>query len=64
MFYGARTVPDLCGEPEICALPGYGARLHFHVAVSTPDDSTAWSGKRGFIHDHAREFIGERWADL
>ena len=64
VFYGARTVPDLCGETEMCALPGYGERLHFHVAVSTPDDSPAWSGKRGFIHDHAREFIGERWADF
>ncbi len=64
VFYGARTVPDLCGETELCVLPGYGERLHFHVAVSTPDDSPAWSGRRGFIHDHAREFIGERWADF
>jgi len=64
VFYGARTVPDLCGETEMCALPGYGQRLHFHVAVSTADDSPSWSGKRGFIHDHAREFIGERWADF
>jgi len=64
VFYGARTVPDLCGQEEVCELPGYGERLHFHVAVSTPDDSPAWQGKRGFIHDHAREFIGERWADF
>jgi toluene monooxygenase electron transfer component len=64
VFYGARTVPDLCGEVEMCALPGYGERLHFHVAVSTPEDSDAWTGKRGFIHEHAREFIGERWADF
>ena len=64
VFYGARTVPDLCGETELCALPGYGERLHFHVAVSTPEDSPEWAGKRGFIHEHAREFIGERWADF
>ncbi|MEO5693950.1 MAG: 2Fe-2S iron-sulfur cluster-binding protein [Usitatibacter sp.] len=64
VFYGARTVPDLCGETEMCALPGFGERLHFHVAVSTSEDSPEWSGKRGFIHEHAREFIGDRWADF
>jgi toluene monooxygenase electron transfer component len=65
VFYGARTHRDLCGETELCALPGFGERLFFHPALSMVDaDSPQWSGKTGFIHEIARDFIGERWADF
>ena len=65
VFYGARTHRDLCGETEICALPGFGERLFFHPALSMVDaDAPAWPGKTGFIHEIARDFIGERWADF
>ena len=63
VFYGARTHRDLCGETELCALPGFGERLHFHPALSMVDaDAPNWPGKTGFIHEIARDFIGDRWA--
>jgi toluene monooxygenase electron transfer component len=65
VFYGARTHRDLCGETELCALPGYGERLFFHPALSMADaDAPQWTGKTGFIHEIARDFIGERWAEF
>lgn len=65
VFYGARTHRDLCGETELCALPGFGERLFFHPALSMVDaDAPQWTGKTGFIHEIARDFIGERWADF
>lgn len=64
VFYGARTHRDVCGETELCALPGFGERLFFHPALSMADaDAPAWPGKTGFIHEIARDFIGERWND-
>lgn len=65
VFYGARTHRDLCGETELCALPGFGERIFFHPALSMVDaDAPQWSGKTGFIHEIARDFIGERWAQF
>jgi len=62
LFYGARTMRDLCGERELCELPGYGERLHFHPVLSEAGEE-GWQGARGFVHDIARDFIGERWAE-
>jgi len=62
LFYGARTMRDLCGEKELCELPGYGDRLHFHPVLSEGGEE-GWNGARGFVHEIARDFIGERWAD-
>ena len=65
VFYGARERIDLCGETELCALPGWGERLHFHPALSmAAADAQGWTGRLGFIHEIAREFIGERWHDF
>ena len=64
IFYGARTSRDLCGETELCALPGFGSRLHFHAVLSGAQDEEGWKGPTGFVHDHARAFIGERWAQF
>jgi toluene monooxygenase electron transfer component len=68
VFYGARTGRDLCGETELCALPGYGERLFFHPVLSEAQDPEGWKGAKGFVHDHAREFIegpgGGRWNDF
>ena len=64
IFYGARTTRDLCGETELCALPGFGSRLHFHAVLSAAQDDEGWKGPTGFVHDHARAFIGERWAEF
>jgi toluene monooxygenase electron transfer component len=64
VFYGARTSRDLCGETELCALPGYGERLFFHPVLSQSQEPDGWKGAKGFVHELARDFIGERWADF
>ncbi|HYC38508.1 MAG TPA: 2Fe-2S iron-sulfur cluster-binding protein [Usitatibacter sp.] len=64
IFYGARTTRDLCGESELCALPGYGERVFFHAVLSEAQDAQGWKGPTGFVHDQARAFIGDRWAQL
>jgi len=65
VFYGARTARDLCAETDLCALPGYGERLFLDSVISMPevDSATAWTGPTGFVHEHVRQFIGERWPD-
>jgi len=64
VFYGARTPRDLCGEAELRALPGFGERLFFHPIVSDAAPENAWTGAKGFVHEHARTWIGERWNDF
>ncbi|MEO7743527.1 MAG: 2Fe-2S iron-sulfur cluster-binding protein [Usitatibacter sp.] len=66
VFYGARTLRDLAGEAEIAALPGYGERLTFQAVLSDTqaDPPGVWSGPVGFVHDHVREWVGERWSDF
>jgi toluene monooxygenase electron transfer component len=66
VFYGARTTRDLCAETDVCALPGYGERLFLDSVISIPDEdnASAWTGPTGFVHEHVRQFIGERWADF
>ena len=63
VFYGARTAKDLAGEQELRALPGFGERLHFHPVLSEAAPGT-WSGATGFVHEAARAFIGDRWAEF
>jgi toluene monooxygenase electron transfer component len=65
VFYGARTTRDLCAETDLCALPGYGERLFLDSVISMPevDSATAWTGPTGFVHEHVRQFIGERWPE-
>ncbi len=62
VFYGARTQADLCGEREIAALPGYGKRIFFEAVLSEPQ--SGWRGATGFVHEHVRRWIGERWAQF
>ena len=66
VFYGARSPRDLCGAAEIEALPGYGERLFFQAVLSEPgaDSPDGWKGPTGFVHEHVRRFIGERWPDF
>ncbi|HET6263560.1 MAG TPA: 2Fe-2S iron-sulfur cluster-binding protein [Usitatibacter sp.] len=63
VFYGARSARDLAGEAEIAALPGYGERLFFQQVLSEPEPGT-WSGPTGFVHEHVRGFVGERWPEF
>jgi toluene monooxygenase electron transfer component len=62
VFYGVRTPRDVCGRDELAALPGFGETLHLEIVSSEPD--AHWSGPTGVVHEHARAFIGERWAQF
>ena len=65
VFYGARTLRDLAGEAELAALPGFGERITFQAVISDTqaDSPGAWSGLTGFVHDHVREWVGERMGE-
>ena len=64
VFYGARTRRDLCGVEDLEALPGYGTRITFTPVLSHHGDDSVetWDGAKGFVHEIARDFVGERWA--
>jgi toluene monooxygenase electron transfer component len=66
VFYGARTLRDLCGRAELEALPGFGSRITFTPVLSHHGDDSVetWEGARGFVHEIARDFVGERWPDF
>lgn len=61
-IYGGRTPRDVCGEQMLCELAGFGQRIHYHAAISMPDDplSAGWNGSVGFVHDVAEQMFGER----
>ncbi|HEY8579397.1 MAG TPA: 2Fe-2S iron-sulfur cluster-binding protein [Beijerinckiaceae bacterium] len=63
--YGGRTPRDVCGEQMLCELAGFGERIHYHAAISMPDDpaSAGWKGEVGFVHEVAERMFGERLAD-
>ncbi len=63
-FFGGRSPVDLCGETELCVLPGYGERLTYHCAISDPDSAADWSGERGFIHEVVQRQLGGRLASM
>ncbi len=66
-IYGGRYARDICGEPMLRELPGFGVRLHYHPAVSMPNDDSLperWEGRIGFVHDIAQELFPERLADF
>lgn len=60
-FYGGRTPADICGEPELAALPGFGTTLHYHAAVSDVDAASrsGWEGPVGPIHTLLENRLGD-----
>ena len=66
VFYGARAARDLCGEPDLANLPGFGTRLTFQAVLSEPqaDSIEPWKGPIGFVHEEVRRFVGSRWPDF
>ncbi len=64
IFYGARSQQDLFDERELSSLPGWGTRIRFTPVLSEPAATPAWNGATGLVHDEARRFIGERWAEF
>lgn len=61
-FYGGRQPRDICSEPMLARLPGFGDRLTHVAAVSEP--SPGWNGPIGFIHEVVRERLGQRLAEF
>jgi toluene monooxygenase electron transfer component len=64
VFYGARSVRDICGEKELASLPGFGTRIHFRAVVSNPEAGDGWTGATGFVHEHVRSIFGERFNEF
>jgi toluene monooxygenase electron transfer component len=67
IFYGARSARDLCGKADLEALPGFGTRIIFTPVLSEPQAEEAvdtWEGATGFVHEIARDFVGERWPEF
>ncbi len=61
-FFGGRTPRDICGESILRdELPEFGNRIHYHCAISMPEDATSagWDGNTGFINDLVSETMGE-----
>jgi toluene monooxygenase electron transfer component len=62
-IYGGRAARDICGEPMLRCLPGFGERIHYHPAVSpggtSEHDDPPWGGRVGFVPDVAKELFGE-----
>jgi toluene monooxygenase electron transfer component len=59
--YGGRGARDICGEPMLRELPGFGTRIHYYPCVSRPEDGEGgWQGRCGLIHEVTREIFGNR----
>lgn len=50
-YFGGRTPDDLCGLDELKTLPDFEGRVHYHPAISMPEDAPHWTGDSGFIHE-------------
>lgn len=64
--YGGRRVRDICGEPILAKLEGYGTRIHYYPVISEAADDPdggSWAGRTGFVHEAAHAIHGERLAD-
>ncbi len=61
-LYGGRQPRDICGEPMLMELPGYGDRLTYLAAIS--EQSDGWHGPTGFIHEVVQEAFGDRLDNL
>jgi toluene monooxygenase electron transfer component len=64
--YGGRGARDICGEPMLRELPGFGTRIHYYPCASRPQDDpqNVWQGRCGLIHQVAREIFGDRLLDF
>jgi toluene monooxygenase electron transfer component len=63
-FYGGREPRDICGEEMLRDLPGFGARLSYHAAISESSVAAAdWPGPRGFVHELAAETLAGELAE-
>jgi toluene monooxygenase electron transfer component len=64
-IYGGRAARDICGEPMLRDLPGFGDEIHYHPAISMPEsDSVSWTGHVGFVTDIAKTLFGEKLKEM
>jgi toluene monooxygenase electron transfer component len=64
-IYGGRAARDICGEPMLRDLPGFGADILYYPAISLPEnDALPWTGRIGFVTDIAKELFGEALAGM
>jgi toluene monooxygenase electron transfer component len=61
-FMGGRRPVDICGDKELCELPGWQKSIHFHPAIS--EDDPTWTGRSGFIHEVVHEIHGHQMAEF
>jgi toluene monooxygenase electron transfer component len=62
-FYGVRTPADLCAQPFLEGLAGFGTRLRFHPVVSQTVPEDGWAGARGFVHEELASRLDKPFAD-
>lgn len=64
--YGGRSVRDICGEPMLRELPGFGSRLLYYPAVSAHNESDpqTWDGHVGFAHDIVQRIFNDNLAEF
>lgn len=65
-IYGGRAARDICGEPMLRDLKGFGETIHYHPAISMPDPDkpSEWGGLVGFVHDIANNMFGDKLKDM
>jgi toluene monooxygenase electron transfer component len=65
--YGGRRTQDICGEPILRLLDGFGSRIHYHPCISMPEGdphAATFGGRTGFIHEVARALFPGRLAEF
>ncbi len=58
LVYGQRSRAELYGHDEFLALAAAHAHFHYVPVLSDAAADGDWSGRRGFVHDAAREHFG------
>ena len=64
--YGGRQARDICGEPILRTLAGFGDRINYHPVISNAADDpqgASWHGRTGFAHEAALALHGEKLRD-
>jgi toluene monooxygenase electron transfer component len=58
-FYGGRGPKDICSEPFLENLPGYGEHILHHAAVSIPEmaSEAGWTGPICFVHELVEKIL-------
>jgi toluene monooxygenase electron transfer component len=58
-FYGGRAAQDIAGEQFLSGMSGYGDWIKYEAALSDVADAGAINVFEGFVHDLAKQRLGE-----